>query len=50
MLNNIKDLGIYETIIITGYLESQIIEFVKKKFSNMKIDFVKNKEYKKTNT
>jgi choline kinase len=50
MLNNIRDLGIYETVIITGYLEKQIIEFVNKKIQNMRIHFVTNKEYEKTNT
>jgi len=50
MLSNVIDLGIYEIIIITWYLEDQIIEFVKKKFPNIKVSFVTNKEYRKTNT
>lgn len=50
MLSSVLDLGIKEIVIITGYLENQIKEFVNKNFPAFKISFIRNEKYLKTNT
>ncbi|MCH7589955.1 NTP transferase domain-containing protein [PVC group bacterium] len=50
MISHIQDCGINEIIFITGYLENQIQEYVKKKFPNIKASFVTNENYRETNT
>lgn len=50
MVSNIIDMGIYEIIIVTWYLEEQIIQLIKEKFSHVRIHFVKNNKYRETST
>lgn len=50
MISNIENVGIKEILIITGYLEEQIKEFVKNNFSHLNISFTRNDKYLKTNT
>lgn len=50
MLSSVLGLGIKEIAIITGYLEDQIKEFIKKNFPNSAISFIRNEKYLKTNT
>lgn len=49
MLDNIEDAGIKDVVVISGYLEEQIKNFVKK-FSNLNFTFVRNDIYAETNT
>lgn len=46
---NLMFFGIKEIIIVTGYLNTQISEFVKTKFPGIKIHFVHNPVYDQTN-
>ncbi len=50
MISNIEGVGIKEILIITGYLEDQVKEFVKNKFSHLNISFIRNDKYSETNT
>ena len=50
MISHIQDCNINEIIFVTGYLENQIKEYVKKKFPDIKTYFVTNKKYTETNT
>jgi choline kinase len=50
MVNNILSCGINEIVVITGYLENQIINFSKLKFPTVKFTFIRNDNYLDTNT
>ena len=50
MISNIQDCHINKIIFVTGYLENQIKEYVKRKFPNLKTYFVTNEKYAETNT
>jgi len=50
MISHIQDCHINEIIFVTGYLENQIKEYVKKCFPDIKTYFVTNKKYTETNT
>jgi len=50
MLNNLKNSGILQTRIVVGYLGKKIKERIGDNFKGMSIDYVKNKDYNKTNT
>lgn len=50
MISNIEAVGIKDILIITGYLEEQIKEFIQEKFSHLNISFLKNDKYSSTNT
>ncbi len=50
MLENIKAAGLTQIIIITGYLENQIKNFVLKEFPDLDVNFCTNNIYHKTNT
>ena len=50
MISHIQDCHINEIIFVTGYLENQIKEYVRKSFPNIKTYFVMNKKYTETNT
>lgn len=41
--------GIREIVIVTGYLQEQIISFVKEKFPEIKVEFIYNEKYASTN-
>lgn len=50
MTFSILDLGIKEIVIVAGYLEDQVREFIKKNFPTSAISFIRNEKYLKTNT
>lgn len=50
MVSSVLDVGIKEIAFITGYLEGQIKEFIKKNFPKASISFIRNEKYLKTNT
>ena len=50
MISHIRDCHINEIVFITGYLENQIKEYVKKKFPDLRTYFITNKKYTETNT
>lgn len=50
MIENIKSVGIANTLIVTGYLSEQIEEFINNKFPHLNIKFLKNEKYAATNT
>ncbi len=50
MISHIQDCGINEIIFVFGYLQEQMIEFVKTKFPDLKAYFVTNERYAETNT
>lgn len=50
MLTHIEGCGINEIVIVLGYLEEQVIDFVKTNFPNLKVSFVTNEKYAETNT
>lgn len=50
MISHIESVGIKEILIITGYLEDQIKNFVAEKFPHLDIEFIRNDKYSSTNT
>lgn len=50
MLENIQKVGIKEVIVVTGYLEYQVKEFINQDFPNLKVTFISNQDYQTTNT
>ena len=50
MVENILEVGIKDIAIVTGYLEDQIKEYIKKNFPNTKFNFIRNDKYETTNT
>ena len=49
MIENLQNVGITELIIVTGYLQDQIRAFIKKRFSELVVTFLYNKDYSTTN-
>lgn len=50
MLENLESLGLEETILVVGYLGDQIKGRIGNKFGKMKISYVENPSYERTNT
>ncbi len=50
MLTNIQESGIRDVVFVLGYLEEQIKNYVKTKFSNLNAQFITNDRYADTNT
>jgi choline kinase len=50
MVSHIRDCGINEIIFVLGYLQEQIIDYVKDKFPDLIVHFVSNDRYSETNT
>jgi len=50
MITNIEDVEMTEVIVITGYLEEQIKEFIREKFPHLNVTYIKNEKYDQTNT
>lgn len=50
MITNIQNAGIMDILIVTGYLENQIKDFVAKQFTHLNIKFIRNDKYASTNT
>ncbi len=50
MISHIQDCEIDEIIFVLGYLQEQIIDFVKTKFPDLNVHFVVNDKYAETNT
>lgn len=50
MISHITSVGIKDILIITGYLEDQIKNFVAEKFPHLNINFITNDKYQSTNT
>lgn len=50
MITNIQQCGISEIILVLGYLQDQIRDFVRQKFPDIKVTFVVNEKYAETNT
>jgi choline kinase len=48
-LGNLRDAGIRDVVIVTGYLGEQIHEFVTKRFSDLHVSFLHNPIYESTN-
>ncbi|HOJ50417.1 MAG TPA: phosphocholine cytidylyltransferase family protein [Spirochaetota bacterium] len=49
MLNNLKMNGIYDIVIVTGFMREKIEDYVKNNFNDLKFEFVYNKDYNSTN-
>jgi len=49
ILNNLIKEDIKEVLIVTGYNGEMIREFVSKNYANLKVEYVHNKDYDKTN-
>jgi len=50
MLTNIRDAGITDVIIVTGYLATMVKTFVTENFPSLRFTFVPNDKYLETNT
>ena len=50
MISHIQNCHINEIVFVTGYLENQIKEYVKKNFPDIKTHFITNEKYTETNT
>ncbi len=50
MLENVEAVGITDVIVITGYLEEQLKDFITKNFPNLNVIFKRNDKYEETNT
>lgn len=50
MISHIQDCGISEVVLVVGYLQNQIKDFVKINFPDFKTHFVSNERYAETNT
>lgn len=50
MVENILSVGIEDIIVVTGYLEDQIVSFLNKTFPGVPIKYIRNDKYLETNT
>lgn len=50
MINNIRECGIEDFVLVLGYLEDQIRDFVANTFPDIKVTFIVNERYRETNT
>lgn len=50
MITNVANVGLRDIVIISGYLEDQLKEFVSIKFPDLNIEFIRNEAYEGTNT
>ena len=50
MIDNILTVGIDQIAIVTGYLEDQIKDFIAQTYPDLKVEFIRNEIYDKTNT
>lgn len=50
MIRNIEACGISEFVIVLGYLENQIREFMNSNFPHLSVTFISNQRYAETNT
>jgi len=50
MISHLQDCNINEVVFVLGYLQEQIIDFVKTNFPHLKAHFVTNERYAETNT
>ncbi len=50
MLDNVRAVGIKEVVVITGYREDQLKEFISSKFSDLSVQYKTNDIYEQTNT
>lgn len=50
MLENVGAVGMTDVIVITGYLEDQLKDFITKNFPNLNVTFKRNDKYEETNT
>jgi choline kinase len=50
MVDNIKACGINEIVVITGYREDEVKEFLTSKYPDLKFTFKRNEKYLETNT
>lgn len=50
MISNIQECGIDEIIVVLGYLENQIRDFIATTFPDLKVSFIVNERYSETNT
>ncbi|MBP6882034.1 MAG: phosphocholine cytidylyltransferase family protein [Candidatus Levybacteria bacterium] len=50
MLENIVAVGITEVIVITGYLEEMIKDYIRTNFPDLNVVYIRNKKYLDTNT
>ncbi|MBI9071456.1 MAG: phosphocholine cytidylyltransferase family protein [Melioribacteraceae bacterium] len=48
-IDNLIANGINDLVIVTGYLQEQIIDFVNKKYPDLKVQFLYNEKYDSTN-
>lgn len=50
MIDNIKSAGISELVVITGYREEEVMDFISSNYPELKVTFKKNEKYLETNT
>lgn len=50
MLTNVRNVGLKDVVVITGYLEDQLKNFINEKFSDLNVSFIRNDVYEETNT
>lgn len=50
MLTNVRNVGLKDVIVITGYLEDQLKEFISTKFPDLNVTYKTNDVYEDTNT
>lgn len=50
MLINVRNVGLSDVIVITGYLEDQLKDFINLKFPDLNVTFKRNDIYEDTNT
>ena len=48
-VDNLTGNGITELVIVTGYLEEQIVSFVRERYPHLSVEFIYNAEYATTN-
>lgn len=50
MISNIQECGLNEIVVVLGYLEEQIRDFISATFPDLKVTFIVNERYTETNT
>jgi len=50
MISHIQDCGIHKILLVVGYLEEQIKDYVNTKFPDLNVSYVTNTKYAETNT
>ncbi len=50
MLTNVRNVGLKDVIVITGYLENQLKEFIGARFPDLNVTYKRNEVYEETNT